>query len=62
MRYSRCVQLQCYTSLRRFNPSFPIRASPISGLLSAMMISSDGTQFRLDFLVVQIQHGDFELA
>jgi len=31
-----------------------MRASPINGLLSAMMSSSEGTQFGLDFLVVQI--------
>jgi hypothetical protein len=31
-----------------------MRASPMSGLLSAMMISSESTQFGLDFLVVQI--------
>ena len=36
-----------------------MRASPMSGLLSAMMISSEGTQFGLDFLVVQVHHRDF---
>ncbi len=39
-----------------------MRASPISGLLSAMMISSEGTQFDLDFLVVQIHDWDFQPA
>ena len=33
-----------------------MRASPISGLLSAMMSSSAGTQFGLNFLVVQIHN------
>src|SRR5712692_995295 len=37
----------------------PMRASPISGLLSATMISSEGTQFSLDFLVVEIHDRDF---
>jgi len=39
-----------------------MRASPMSGLLSAMMSSSDGTQFSLDFLIVQIHHWHLHLA
>ncbi len=39
-----------------------MRASPISGLLSAMMSSSEGTQFGLDFLLVQIHDGHFHPA
>ena len=34
----------------------------MSGLLSAMMISSEGTQFSLDFLIVQIHHWHLHLA
>ncbi len=37
-------------------------SSPMSGLLSAMMISSEGTQFSLDFLIVQIHHWHLHLA
>lgn len=44
------------------NPSWPMRASPISGLLSAMMSSSAGTQFGFDFLVVQIHDGHLHPA
>ena len=36
-----------------------MRASPISGLLSATMISSDGTQFGFDFFLVQVDDRDF---
>ena len=39
-----------------------MRASPMSGLLSAMMISSEGTQFSLDFLIIQIHHWHLHLA
>ena len=39
-----------------------MRASPMSGLLSATMISSEGTQFGLDFLVVQVHQRDFHPA
>jgi hypothetical protein len=44
------------------NFSSPMRASPMSGLLSAMMSSSDGTQFRLDFLVFQVDDRDLQPA
>ena len=38
-----------------------MRASPMSGLLSAVMISSEGTQFSVDFLIVQIHHWNLHL-
>jgi hypothetical protein len=39
-----------------------MRASPISALLSAIMISSDGTQFGLDLLVVQVDYWNLQAA
>jgi len=46
------------TTIRRANfgksGSIPIRAKPISGLLSAMMISSGGTHLLLNFNVIEV--------
>jgi len=44
------------------NSSCPILAKPMSGLLSEMMASSEGTQFGLDFGVVEVDGGNFEAA
>lgn len=40
--------------------SCPIFASPMSGLLSATMISPEGTQFGLDLGVVEVDGGNLE--
>ena len=43
-------------------PSCPILASPMSGLLSAMMISPEGIQFSLNFCLVEVDGGNFQTS
>src|SRR5207244_3747367 len=54
------------TKIRAVNcgrsPSWPMRARAMSGLLSAMIIPSEGTQFGLNLLVVQVHDRHLEPA